>query len=216
MTKRTLDDIFETMPWERINAVVFDVGNVLLTFSPEVILERYVPGYRPLFEQLKKRVFHSPYWVMLDHGTLTYPEAFEAMTVGCPELAEPVRIILERWEEMRDVIPEGVGALRKCAAMGKKIYIISNYHDHPFDTIEKKYDFFRLIDGKVISSRVRMVKPDPAIYRHAELTFGLEPAGTLFIDDSPLNVAAAMSCGWQGVSFSYPGQLKKFFALDEA
>lgn len=215
MTKRTLDDLYETMPWERIDAVVFDVGNVLLAFSPEKILNTYVPEYQPVFDQLMYRVFRSPYWTMLDYGLMTYPEAAEAMTSGAPELTEPVRIILNSWEEMRDIIPEGVNALKKCAAMGKKVYIMSNYHDGPFDTIKKKYDFFRLTEGQVVSSRVLLIKPDPAIYRHAELRFGLDPARTLFIDDSPMNITAAMACGWQGICYHHAGLLERFFELEE-
>ena len=135
------------------------------------------------------------------------------MIGGDTELAAPVHTILDNWAEMRDMIPEGIETLKKCAAMGKKLYIISNYHDRAFDVIERKYDFFRLFDGKVISSRVLMIKPDPDIYHHAELLFNLDPGRTLFIDDSPANVAVAMACGWQGICYNRPGRLAKFFGL---
>ena len=35
MTMWTIDDQYETMPWDELDAVVFDVGNVLLSYSPE-------------------------------------------------------------------------------------------------------------------------------------------------------------------------------------
>ncbi len=44
MTMWTIDDRYETMPWDALDAVVFDVGNVLLSYSPEEELEAFFPG----------------------------------------------------------------------------------------------------------------------------------------------------------------------------
>ena len=40
---RTFDDIYETMPWDAVDAVVFDVGQVLLSYNPQEILDEHVP-----------------------------------------------------------------------------------------------------------------------------------------------------------------------------
>jgi 2-haloacid dehalogenase len=46
-----------------------------------------------------------------------------------------------------------------------------------------------------------MIKPDRGIYDlHAE-SFGLDPAATIFIDDSQKNVEGAKAAGWQAVLF---------------
>src|SRR3546814_18251843 len=39
------------------------------------------------------------------------------------------------------------------------------------------------------------MKPDPAIYALATARFGIDPAGALFIDDNPANVAGAEAAG---------------------
>jgi putative hydrolase of the HAD superfamily len=69
---------------------------------------------------------------------------------------------------------------------------------HPFG------EWFR--DG-VFSSRVRLIKPDPAIFRLAEQRLALDPPNTLFIDDSPRNVAAAQAAGWQALHFTNAARL---------
>lgn len=76
MIRLTLDDQFETMPWDAIDAVVFDVGNVLLAFAPmkEIIQER-LPDHPELHQILLKKTVQSPYWIMLDHGSITQEEA---------------------------------------------------------------------------------------------------------------------------------------------
>ena len=215
MIRRTFDDLYDTMPWDQIDNVVFDVGNVLLKFDPDDIVSTYAPEVTgKLREKLLERVFNSSYWGMLDYGIASFDEITEAMIGDDPELEAPVRAIMAGWPEMKGVLPEGVAVLKKCSAMGKKLVVLSNYHDRSFSVVDEKYDFFRLFDHKVISSRVLMMKPDPDIYHHAELACGLEPARTLFIDDSPINITVALACGWQGICYRKPGMLARFFGVE--
>lgn len=216
MLRLTLNDQYDTMPWEMIDAVVFDVGNVLLSFAPmkEIIQER-LPEHPELHQLLLKKTVQSPYWIMLDHGTITQEEAILAMT-GREKALEPyIRRMMGDKLQLNNALPEGVAALKACKAHGKKLYVLSNYHDAAFDYAVQTHEFFRLFDGFVVSARVGMVKPDPAIYRHMTETFRLEPARTLFIDDSNANVEAALHVGWQGLHYSEKGLLTKFFCEGE-
>lgn len=207
-----IDDKYARMPWDEIDAVVFDVGNVLLSFDPAGILKDLVPEVPELHPLLLQKIFHSPYWCMRDHGIISEQEAEDAMIAGDERIAPYVRRVMNGWIEMKDVLPEGLAALNACKAHGKKLYVLSNYADEPFAHVDAKYDFFRLFDGKVISSRVKLVKPDPAIFTHVIHSFGLTPARTLFIDDSPANIESALAMGWQGFCVNAPGKLAAFFA----
>ena len=206
----TIDDRYETMPWDQLDAVVFDVGNVLVVFSPEELTAELFPGDPELGSRVREHVTSTPYWAMLDHGTLSYEEALTAMTVHAPELREAVSRFLYGWMDLKHTVPEGIEALRAVKAHGKRAYVLSNYHDGAFRVIEKKYDFFSLFDGKLISSRVKLLKPDPAIYALMEREFSLTPERTMFIDDTPLNVEAALNRGWQGFCLNRPGALRRF------
>ena len=42
-----------------------------------------------------------------------------------------------------------------------------------------------------------MQKPDPEIFKTAIRELGASPAETIFLDDSPVNTAAAAACGLQ-------------------
>lgn len=216
MLRLTLNDQYDTMPWDRIDAVVFDVGNVLLSFEPmEDIMKKRLPDHPELHQRLLKKTVQSPYWIMLDHGTITQEEAIMAMT-GREKALEPfIRQMMGEKLELNTVLPEGVAALKACKAHGKKTYVLSNYHDAAFDYAVKTHDFFRLFDGFVVSARVGMVKPDPAIFRCLTETFRLQPERTLFIDDGNANVEAALHAGWQGLHYSEKGMLTKFFCDDE-
>lgn len=207
----TIDDKYTTMPWDEIDAVVFDVGRVLLDFQPETILKRYLPDCPALHPVLLKRMFQSPYWVMQDHGVITRDECVQAMSGGNEAIQSPIRTVLDQWIEMEDVIGEGVAAMKLCRAMGKKVYILSNYDDFAFAHIEKKYDFIREADERFVSSRLHMMKPDQRLYRHVQEATGHAPERMLFIDDAPANVMGAMLCGWQGLCFNEAGKLSRFF-----
>lgn len=208
----TLNDLYAAMPWDQIDTVVFDVGNVLLTFVPQQILQRYVPEVPELHDELMLRIFRSPYWCMLDRGSASPEDIREAMIGKREDLRPYITAVMTHWVEMKDVIEEGVNALKCCKAHGKRVIVLSNYGDAPFGVVEHKYDFFDLFDAKVVSSRVSMIKPMPDIYHYVTETYRLDPARTLFIDDAPINIEAALNEGWQGLCFNRPGVLDTFFA----
>ena len=206
-----IDDRFPAMPWDAIDAVVFDVGNVLLSWTAEEVLNRLVPDRPDLHAALTVRVFKSPYWCMRDRGSASREEVIQAMAANAPELLPYVRTIMEHWIDL-PAIDEGVGVLHICKARGMKLYALTNYADQEFAYACKKHDFFRLFDGFVVSSRIHMIKPAQEIYAHLIEQFSLDPARTLFIDDSPANIEAALEAGWQGFCVNRKGKLTDFFA----
>lgn len=209
--KLMIDDKYASMPWDEIDAVVFDVGNVLLSWQPAEILNRLVPDRPDLHEELTVRMFKSPYWVMRDRGSASVEEVIAAMATTAPELEPYIRRVMEGWIDL-PALPEGVEALKTCKAHGMKLYALTNYADEAFAHACATHDFFSLFDDLVVSGRLHMIKPGMEIYHHLISRFGLDPARTLFIDDSTLNIEAALECGWQGLCFNRAGKLAAFFA----
>jgi 2-haloacid dehalogenase len=60
----------------------------------------------------------------------------------------------------------------------------------------------------VVSGREGIVKPDPAIYLLACARLGVDPGATVFIDDSPANVAIAGEVGLSGLRFTSADALR--------
>ena len=156
---RTFDDIYETMPWDAVDAVVFDVGQVLLSYNPQEILDEHVPDRPDLHPILLEKIFRSPYWLMRDHGLMTRDEAIEVM-IGRDEPLRPyITRVMHNWVDLKKVLPEGLKTLQSCKAHGKKVYVLSNYADDAFAVVEHKYDFFNLFDAKFVSGRLKLMKP---------------------------------------------------------
>ena len=63
-----------------------------------------------------------------------------------------------------------------------------------------------LADAEVISGLVNLYKPEKPIYDLAAQRMGLPPERLLFLDDTPSNVDAARSYGWQSEIYPPSGE----------
>lgn len=212
MIRLMLDDQYKTIPWDIIDTVVFDVGNVLLNFDQQELLRTFYPD---LTDAQKKhlwvKILNTPYWAMLDHGTITTEEAIQAM-VGFEKDMEPsIRYFMSHWLDTKKPVEEGVRTLKNVKQHGKKLIVLSNYQEEAFHTVRSRFEFFELFDGYLVSAELKMMKPQYEIYRYAIDRYGLDPSRTLFIDDSPINIEAALVEGWQGICFNEKGKLDRFF-----
>jgi putative hydrolase of the HAD superfamily len=88
-----------------------------------------------------------------------------------------------------------VDLLYRLRARGYPLYCLSNMGHASIDYLEREQPFFEVFSGKVISCRVNLCKPEPAIFEHALRTYGLEARDTVFVDDVEKNVVAAAKLG---------------------
>ncbi len=86
--------------------------------------------------------------------------------------------------------------------------IVSNMGDTVHAEMEREFEWLSRFDVLVWSYRLGVAKPDPVIYRYALDQLGTLPGETLFIDDRPANVDAALKLGMVGVVFSNVAQLR--------
>jgi HAD superfamily hydrolase (TIGR01509 family) len=68
----------------------------------------------------------------------------------------------------------------------------------------KRHAFFAHFRQLVISGKLLLLKPEPAIYRHLVETTGIVPAESVFIDDLARNVVAARESGLHAIQFTSP------------
>lgn len=184
-----------------IENIVFDMGQVLIHWCPDVLMEHY--GFSPEEHRLvKQELFHNVEWVQLDHGTITNDEAVERVCRRLPEkFHTPVEEMVRNWWK-RPLLPmEGmeqlVGELKEA---GYGIYLLSNAG------ISLRDYFHRIpgsqyFDGLMVSSEEKLLKPQHEIYHTLYQRFGLKPETCFFIDDSPANVEGALCTGMDGFVF---------------
>jgi len=196
----------KTKPAKLPGAVVFDVGNVLLSWDPHAILREHLPAGADHGLFLRD-VFAHPDWIELDRGTLDEGEAllrFATRTGAPPEL---VRRLVDASKTSLAPMPDSLALLEELRRTGAtKLYVLSNMSHATWEYLEPRHDFWKGFDGLVISARIGMVKPEAGIYRHLLSTFGLAPEETVFFDDRADNVAGARAERIR--SFVYEGAAK--------
>jgi len=180
--------------------IVFDLGGVVVAWRPEEIVARAFadPATRAI---VNREIIGHPDWLELDRGTLTVDEAVDRAATRTGLTRVDVRSFIEGVPGALVADKEVVALVRRLHAAGHDLYCLSNMPTISMEHLERAYDFWHLFRGKVISSQVGHCKPERAIYEHLLRTYGLDPAGTIFIDDVQANVAAAAAFGMQTIRF---------------
>ena len=105
-------------------------------------------------------------------------------------------------------IDDSVVIMRQLIADGHDVTMLTNFASDTLREAWQRFPFLTESRGVTISGDIGLIKPDKAIYDHHVATFGVDPAATLFIDDSAKNVAGAQAAGWQSVQFIDPQTLR--------
>ena len=178
------------------DAIVFDVGNVLLSFDPISVIALLPQQHRaPMMEALFGPLH---LWSGFDLGKDSNEAVAQriAQAAGLPEGRDLALYLLENFPRVMERLPL-YGMLRELRTMGKRLYALTNYPEPSFTyTCEVHPELTRQMDGMVVSSREKLTKPDPAIFRLLIGRFHLDPARTLFIDDTAVNTASAAALGF--------------------
>ena len=191
-----------------ISTIIFDLGNVLISWKPEEYFKR--TGYsKELREIIIRDIFKSPEWLQLDNGDLTLEDAVESIANKSVLKKEEIGAIFDLRTKIIYPITQNTILLPVLKKQGFKLYFLSNFPDDIFDEIYYKYDFFRMFNGGEISARLKVSKPDEKIFRIFLNKHGLEPEECLFIDDTHKNAYSAESLGMKVVHLEKAEILKE-------
>ena len=181
-----------------IKNIVFDLGNVLLSFRPaEFFIKKKYPDN--IINKILSDIFGSREWVMLDNGDITTSEAIDSIASISSLKKEEIELIFNLRSELMFPLDENVRLLPGLKKRGFKLYYLSNFPLDIFEETKNGYFFFTYFDGGIISSEVRLSKPDIRIFNLLLEKYSLLPAETLFIDDIEANVKVAESAGMTGM-----------------
>ncbi len=189
--------------------VVFDVGGVLLDWKPLKLLTTMFDKEKAVL--LKENMMDTKYWPELDRGTLSFDQAVELFAKNIPELKEEIKFALLGFIDYLPVIEENVEIVYKLSEDNYRLFVLSNFHSESFTKAYNKYDFFKMFEGLIISSHVKMIKPEKEIYRYILNEYNLNPLETVFFDDSEKNVKTALDVNIVGVHTPTPRELRAFY-----
>lgn len=183
-----------------IKNVIFDMGNVLLTFDRDRFLDA-VNAHGEERRMLLNNVYLSVEWARMDRGSMTEAEAAASMCSHVPvHLHEKVHLLVDKWDRPIIPVPGMAELVRELKEAGYGVYLLSNasYRQHEYWPRVPGSEYF---DGTLVSADVKLVKPEREIYELMMKEFNLIPDECVFIDDSTLNIEGAERVGIHGIVF---------------
>ena len=190
-----------------IRHIVFDIGKVLIHYDPDLPYSRLIP------DAAERRWFFDNVctheWNLEQDRGRTWEEAEALLIAEHPQHEENIRNFRRHWHEM---VPhsydDSVAIMLGLIDQGRDVTMLTNFAADTLNEARGRFDFLNKPRGVTVSGEVGLLKPDVAIYELHARSFGLEPAATIFIDDTPANVEGAKAAGWQSVLFTGAETLK--------
>jgi len=198
----------------KIRNVVFDVGNVLVRWSPEAIVKQAMPDEADP-AALGATLFSHPIWRELNRGETT---ALEMQAKFCTEFgysAEQMTALFRAVLETQTPVPGMFEMLKRVRKAGYKVYALTDNVNEIIAYLKVQYSFWNDFHGAIVSSEVGLTKPDPAIFQRLLSEFDLHADKTIFADDMPHNVQAAQKAGLHSFVFTDVAQCEAQFAHHE-
>lgn len=191
--------------------IIFDLGGVVVTWKPEAIIAKVFANPVVQARVLTEIVGHAD-WLALDRGTLPYQDAIVRAAERTGLSVHEVAGFMRQVPPSLVAIPGTVELMYQLKARGHKLFCLSNMHIASIEHLERVYTFWEVFEGKVISCRIHLIKPEPAMYAYLLKKYRLDERETIFIDDGEVNLQAAKKFGIHTIRFESPlqceGQLK--------
>lgn len=187
---------------------VFDLGGVLIDWNPRYLYRKLFDGDDAAMEHFLANVCTSHWNAQQDAGR-PLAEACAILKKDHPNHAKYIDAWKERNEEMLAGPIQGtVDLLGELRSRNVPIYALSNWSTETYPAAERRFEFLQWFKGILLSGKVRLIKPDPRIYRLLFETHSIDPAQAVYIDDSEPNVDAANALGMHGIHFTNPAALR--------
>jgi glucose-1-phosphatase len=184
-----------------IKVIVFDLGNVLIPFDYNRIIESMnlisaELGNRFAEKYYKNYHVHRQYekWKLSDDEFLKIMVEWTENKIT----TEDIKKIYS------DLFIENVAttALLPILKKNYQLVLLSNTNHIHQKYGWEKYEFLKYFDKLILSHEIGAIKPEEKIYRAVEKFTNESPESHIFIDDIQEYVEGAKKCGWSGVQFT--------------
>lgn len=188
--------------------IIFDFGNVLVQWHPELIYGDYFGDEAKAWWFLR-HVADMDFRQRIDAGE-SMEKCIREKQSQYPDYAEAIELYRSKWREMlTDEVPGMRDLINELHGLNYEIYGLTNWSMETFPEAREHFGILQMIDRYVVSGAEGMVKPDPRLFQVLLDRYGLRAGECTFVDDNPDNVAAARKMGMNGIVFTGADELRK-------
>ncbi|MDO4960805.1 MAG: HAD family phosphatase [Eubacteriales bacterium] len=183
-----------------IKNLIFDVGGVLFQYRWKEMFMSYGATEDEAF-RIGWGMFCSNVWTnKLDAGLIEFGDVIEAFKEEFSGRdLELLSQFIGHAEEMVVYRPEVWDKISELKKRGYKTYILSNYSKELLMMhMSGCMQLWDMMDGAIVSSEVKVTKPNRGIYEKLLETYDLKAEECLFFDDRKDNVDGGIAAGIAG------------------
>jgi HAD superfamily hydrolase (TIGR01509 family) len=177
-------------------AVIFDLGKVLVDFDYSIAARRIAARGQIVPEKVRDFIDHSPLLFRFETGQMSKEEFFEEVRLATRfegDFAEFASFFADIFAPMEPMVQIHASLRRR----GMPTYIFSNTNELAVGHIRRNFPFFSEFDGYILSYQHGAMKPDARLYEVVEQVSQHKGTELLYLDDRPENIAAGAARGWQ-------------------
>ncbi|TWE12537.1 HAD family hydrolase [Rudaeicoccus suwonensis] len=191
-----------------VDAVVFDLGNVLIAWDP---LPAIAAGVGMQRAEAFLADFDFAGWNLAQDSGRTFADGEAAAIATHPHYEAEIRSYRTHFEaSLRGQIDGTVALLHELKAADVPLFALTNWAEETFPVALDRFDFLEAFEDIIVSGEEGVAKPDPEIFEVLEERIrhigGLDDC--IFIDDNLANVHAATMAGLDAIAFTTPDELR--------
>ncbi|MDE0944220.1 MAG: HAD family phosphatase [Alphaproteobacteria bacterium] len=192
----------------RFDTVVFDLGGVLIDWSPYHLYRKLFDNDEDIARFLEEIDLYT--WLRGVDADKSFQRGVEELSARLPHHADLIEAYWHRWAEtLNGTLDDSVAIVSELKEQGRPLYVISNWSSETWHHATDRFGFLDWFDDMVISGLEGIAKPSPGIFHLACERFKIAPEQTVFIDDLVVNVESAREIGFHGIHFTDAGALRR-------
>jgi len=196
----------------RYRNIVLDCGNVVTKFNLDELTGCFCGNDE---DRALVRDAAAQVWSVLDTGRVPEDELLARARACLPErLHEAIGRLFRAWVFHMPYVEGMPELIRELHDRHYHLYLLSNAPVRFAEHIHF-YRIFDLFDALLVSGPLKMTKPGREIFEHLLNTYALDPARTLFVDDTPRNVEGARACGMDAYHFTLDTDALRAYILGD-
>jgi len=195
------------VPANRIRAIIFDIGRVLIRVDISRATSGLASGLSLKPEEVWSAIEKDPRWPDWQEGRIS-PRDWHLHVTKRLGASLTFEQFTEVWNRSLDPNPIQSESFLEKLSKKYRLALLSNTDSIHMTEEEARFPFFRFFPIRIYSFRVGASKPDPVIYRGALKACKVRAEEAVYIDDIAAYSEAAQRLGMTGIVFRSPQQLQ--------